>query len=143
MAKSIHQNRRIIIMIETKEFASEYLLHKAVVEWLQYQYPYVLFRSDYGGVKLPIGLAKKMKCLNPMRAYPDLFIIEPRGKYAGFHIEIKLKETKLLNKKGEPATPHIKEQNEYLRKLQARGFKADFGLGLDDIRGMVDIYLKQ
>lgn len=124
-----------------KEFANEYQLHKAVVEWLQDQYPDVLFRSDYGGVKLPIGLAKKMKALNPYRAYPDLFIIEPTEKYSGLFIEIKQKEVKLLNKNLEPANEHLKEQNEYLKKLQQRGFKCDFGIGFEDIKNIIISYL--
>ena len=126
--------------IKSKEYANEYELHRAVVQWLTLQYPHILFRSDYGGVRLPIGLAKKMKALNPLRAYPDLFIIEKNRHYNGLFIEIKLSETKFFKKNGEYSTPHIKEQAEYLLELGKRGFKAVFGLGFESIKHTITTY---
>jgi len=126
--------------IKSKEYANEYELHRAVVQWLTLQYPHILFRSDYGGVRLPIGLAKKMKALNPLRAYPDLFIIESAFDHKGLYIEIKQAGTEIYKKNGAYTTPHIKEQAEYLAKLEDRGYRAVFGIGFLHIQKIIQKY---
>lgn len=51
-----------------------------VADYLRLQYPHVLFHSDFGaGLKLTPGQAAKQKRQNGgRRAWPDLFIAEPR-----------------------------------------------------------------
>ena len=78
---------------------SEDLLREQVAQYLQMQYPGVIYRFDLAAdLKLTMGQAKKHKRLHPMRGYPDLFIAKaaPRCidgswnyEYHGLFIELK------------------------------------------------------
>ena len=117
-------------------------LHLA--QYLKLQYPRVLFRSDYAsGLKLTIAQAKRHKSLQSGRAWPDIFIAEPRGGYHGLFIEVKRDGTRLYLRNGEPATPHIAEQAEVLNQLRLRGYQAAFGVGFEETKDMIDAYLQE
>lgn len=123
----------------------EFKIHCAVVQYLLAQYPDVEFRSDMGGVRLPMGLAIKAKKANGgRRAWPDLFIAEPlAGYYHGLFIEIKKDRLEVYGKRGKMRkNAHILEQNEKLEALRAKGYAAVFGMGLEHCIGILDNYLK-
>ena len=121
-----------------------------LADYLRMRYPDVLFHSDFGsGIKLTMGQAVKQKRLNGgRRAWPDLFIAEPRQtgpsrwqfKY-GLFIELKKEGIRLKKKNGEWASEHIAEQAMVLRHLQDKGYKADFALGFDQAKRLIDDYL--
>ena len=121
----------------------EYKIQCAVVEYLNLQYPCVEFRSDMGGIKLPMGLAVKAKKANGgRRAWPDLFIAEPTGGYHGLFIEIKKDRLEVYGKRGKMRTNvHITEQNEKLESLRGKGYAAEFGMGFNHCVEMIDNYL--
>jgi hypothetical protein len=129
----------------------EKTLHRHVCEYLKYAYPGIIFNSDLSGsTKLTMGQAVALKKLRSGRGFPDLMILEPRGKHHGLFIEIKTEDTKLfkartLNPDGSVAftTDHIKEQAEMIQKLSDRGYFASFGIGFDDIKNIIDSYLKK
>jgi len=122
---------------------SEKTLHRSVCDYLKYQYKNVIFNSDLSGAtKLTIGQAVAMKNLRSNRGWPDLFIAEPRGRYHALFIELKTEGTKLYNKLGLPATPHIGEQLDCLVDLRIRGYKAEFARGFDEAKILIDEYLK-
>ena len=100
---------------------AEEQIQLAIVNYIRYQYPDVLFRSDAAGFKLSVGQAKKMKALNGgIRAWPDLFIAKPKLRQTkdglpafthGLFIELKKDGTKILKKDGSyVADKHIREQ---------------------------------
>lgn len=123
----------------------EFKIHCAVVEYLLAQCPDVEFRSDMGGVRLPMGLAIKAKKANGgRRAWPDLFIAEPlAGYYHGLFIEIKKDRLEVYGKRGKMRTSaHISEQNKKLKSLREKGYAAEFGMGLEHCVKMIDSYLK-
>ncbi len=123
-----------------------------VADYLRLQYPDVIFHSDFGsGIKLTMGQATKQKRLNGgRRAWPDMFIAQPmdldRGQiswryYHGLFIELKKDGTRLKKQNGEWSSEHIKEQAIMLDRLQKRGYKADFALGFDQAKKLIDDYL--
>ena len=123
-----------------------------VADYLRLQYPQVLFHSDYGaGIKLTPGQAIKQKRQNGgRRAWPDMFIAEPRtvivGKdkyrYAGLFLELKREGTRILKKDGTlVADAHIREQYDLLVELEQRGYKASFAVGFDQAKQIIDEYL--
>ena len=78
------------------------------------------------------------------------------GFYFGLYIEIKKDGTKLkrdkdakkvlkgetkIRKKGDWWDKHIEEQADMLEKLRARGYKAEFGVGFDECKRIIDNYL--
>lgn len=120
---------------------SEEQAHKALADWLAWRG--VMFRTDGGGLRLPIGLAKKYKRLNGgKRAWPDIFLAEPRGGYHGLFIELKASVSDYLTKSGQlRKTAHVQEQAAVLAELRERGYAADFAAGFDDARDIVTNYL--
>ena len=106
-----------------------------------------------------MGQAAKHKRLHPERGYPDLFIAKPKeikvktalgGGYSlvetnplgGLYLEIKKDGEKLTKKDGSWRTPHIAEQAEMLERLRRAGYKAEFGVGLDECKQIIDEYLR-
>lgn len=124
----------------------------ALVQYLRYQYPDVLFRSDAAGFKLSVGQAKKMKALNGgIRAWPDIFIAKPKLQQSkdgmpvythGLFLELKKEGTKILKKDGDlVADKHIREQAKMLQALERRGYRAMFAVGYEQAKQIVDEYI--
>ena len=127
-----------------KPVIKESNLHQQVVDYLKYQYPKVLFRTDFAaGIKMTIGQAVKHKKLQKCKAWPDLFIAHPKNKYAGLFIEIKKSRSEVFNKWGQyKKDTHIQEQAEILRHLENMSYIAEFGCGFEDIKSIIDNYFK-
>lgn len=129
----------------------EQSLQLQVCQYLRLQYPSVTFRSDYAsGLKLSIYQATQHKRLQSSRAWPDLFIYEPRTienkHYCGLAIELKKEGTSVVlktgSRKGHLSTnPHIQEQAAVLKNLIKKGFYADFGVGFDSTIKLIDWYM--
>lgn len=123
----------------------EFKLCQRISYYLDLEYPHVLFHFDFGtGTKLTIGQAVKQKTLNPHRGYPDLFILEPKRGFYGLFIEVKQDGEELFKKHYlcEYKSEHLQEQAEYMRKLRVKGYKAEFGVGYENCKKIIDEYLK-
>ena len=118
--------------------------------YLRSKYPDILFNVDMSGVKLPIGLAKKIKALRSNRAYPDMVIYAKRKNYCGMFLELKketpykkdgtLKNQKVKTDKG--IVNHLQEQKEMIDRLRKEGYYADFFWDFETIKKTIDWYLK-
>ena len=133
---------------------TEAQLQKSISDYLKLRHPNILFNVDLSGVKLPIGLAVKVKQLRSGRAFPDMVIYEKKRGYNALFMELKksspyLKDGKTLKKqmqtrkiKGVPISyDHLQEQNEMLQKLNARGYLATFVWDLDAAIKLIEWYL--
>lgn len=112
----------------------ELIIQITLASWIARDYPDILFRSDLGGIRLTMGLARQARRLQggQARGWPDMFIAEPRQGYLGLFGEIKTGPDEIYTLKGDfRKDPHILEQAIILERLRARGYKADFWLGLD------------
>lgn len=99
------------------------------------------------------GQAAKHKRLHPERGYPDLFIARhgevifgpcnDRRLVYGLYLEIKKDDEKLTKKDGSWRTPHIAEQAEMLERLRQVGYKAEFGVGFEACKQIIDEYLRR
>lgn len=128
-------------------YTPEYILYRQVAYYLRMQYPKILYRFDYAGLSHTKAQAGQMKAIQHGKGYPDLAILEAResiknGIYHGMFIELKPEGTKLYKLNGEPATPHIAEQLKCLVLLWERGYKAEFAVGFDEAKKIIDEYLK-
>lgn len=131
-----------------------------IADYLRLQYPDVMFHSDFGsGIKLTPGQAAKQKRQNGgRRAWPDMFIahaqrqlLEVKGNgvlekaenrcLGGLFLELKKEGTRLRKNNGEWATEHIAKQAEVLQKLRERGYWAEFAVGFDEAKTIIDEYL--
>lgn len=138
--------------------SQEAILHQKICDYLRLQYPNVLFRTDFAaGIKMTMGQAAKHKRLQSVRAWPDLFIAEPRDKwtmslatheetitkYSGLFIEIKA--ANIYKKDGYTllANQHVLDQQKVLKQLQDKGYMAVFAVGFDEASEIIDSYLQK
>lgn len=131
---------------------TEAQLQEQVAQYLRIQYPDVLFHSDFGsGIKMTKGQAIKQKRQNGgIRGWPDMLIAEPtphmiNNRYRVFYglfIELKKEGTRLRKKNGDFASEHIAEQAKMLEELHKRGYSAQFAVGFDEAKQIIDEYLK-
>ena len=122
---------------------SESELQRMVCDFLRYSYPDTIFRSDFAsGLHLTMGQAIVHKRLQSSRAFPDLQILEARGNYHSLFIEIKREGATVYLKNGElSSNPHIQEQAEMLRRLNALGYYATFAIGFKECRQTIIDYM--
>ena len=143
---------------------TEHDIYAQIADYMRYQYPSVIYRFDLAAdLKLSIGQARKHKHLQHYRGYPDLFIAEPKiltecielkdvkpgltlvnghGYYSGLFLEIKKPGTRIFTKKGLlAADEHIREQFDMLESLRRRGYRAEFAIGFDEAKRIIDEYL--
>ena len=102
---------------------SEAELQANIALYLKTNYPGVLFHSDFGsGIKLQPWQARAQKIQNGgRRAWPDMFIAEPRT--------LKIGETK------------FEEQAKVLETLRQKGYRAEFAVGIFEATDLIDEYL--
>lgn len=144
-------------MRRIQKYDSEHSVYEQVARYLQLQYPDVIYRFDLAAdLKLTLGQAAKHKRLHPERGYPDLFIAESKYEYHGLYLEIKKTGTKLKREKdckkplkgetknrkaGDWWDKHIEEQAVKLEKLRQKGYKAEFAVGFEQAKKIIDEYL--
>lgn len=122
--------------------SNEANLHEAVCDYIRLQYPHVLFNSDMSGVKLTMGQAIKAQKLRSSKGFPDIVIYEPRLMFHGLFLELKKYGEKLFKKDGKTyKTPHLEQQAEAIRGLTKHGYYANFAIGFDEAKEMIDTYL--
>lgn len=144
---------------------TEHDIYAQIADYMRYQYPDVIYRFDLAAdLKLSIGQARKHKRLQHYRGYPDMFIAEPYCRvhesmatsddktraaiagyleeYNGLFLEIKKPGTRIFTKKGLlVADGHIREQYDMLEDLRQRRYKAEFAIGFDEAKRIIDEYL--
>lgn len=139
--------------MRTKRKASEESLQVAISTYLRLQYPNVLFTAESSGIRLTMGQAVKAKKQRSDRALPDLWIMEPKGRYHGLIIELKkngespwkkdghLKKKTMKNSDG-TKYDHIQEQSDILRRFLDKGYAATFSVGFDQTKKIIDDYMR-
>lgn len=120
-------------------------LHKQIITYLRYQYPNILFRTDFAaGAKLTIGQAIKNKSLQSGKGWPDIFIAKPINDFAGLFIEVKASRDKLFTKSGNfIRSPHIEQQIKIISELNTIGYQAHFVTSFEEAKQIIDSYLKK
>jgi hypothetical protein len=124
---------------------SEATIHQQVAEYLKLQHRNVIFRTDFAaGIKMTMFQAIKHKKLQSGKSYPDLFIAEPRGGYHGLYLELKKAGTGVFLKDGTVSKKeHFQNQAATLQELRDRGYMAEFAVGFDEARSLIDRYLSE
>jgi len=112
--------------------------------YLQTQYKDVIFRFDTGAdMKLTIGQARSIQRLHGAKnkGYPDLFIAKSMNGYHGLYIELK-SENIYLKDGSLSKSKHIQIQNDRLTELRNEGYYAEFSVGFDKTKILIDNYMK-
>jgi hypothetical protein len=122
--------------------SEEETLHIAICNYIKIQHPRVLFTSESSGIRVSIYQAKKLKSMRSCAGLPDIMIFEPRKNYYGMFLEIKREGTIIYKKDGDiRADDHLKEQEEILHRLKQRGYFAEFVVGFEQAKAIIDYYL--
>jgi hypothetical protein len=118
-------------------------LHRQVATYLKLQYPSVIFRTDFAaGIRLNKVQASRHKALQSGRAYPDIFIAEPRNVYNGLFLELKRHRKEVYTADGKLRNlQHIREQADTLAALADKGYCALFACGWNEAKKLIDGYL--
>ena len=107
-------------------------LQTAVVTYLKLEYK-ALFCASLGGQYQKYQSQRmKAKRTGYVAGFPDLFIYEPKGKYNGLALELKVK--------GNYASP---KQKKWLLDLTERGYDAWVCTGFDQAKEVIDNYFNQ
>ena len=114
-----------------KPFSGEAGVQKSVIDYIKYAYPQALYCASAGGLRTSITQAIKMKATGYVKGVPDLQIFEPMGKYHGLLIEIK-------DIKGVVS----KEQKQWIKELNERGYYATYSRGFEATIKIIDDYFK-
>ena len=121
---------------------SEKRLHIAICNYIKETYPNVLFTSESSGIRVPMSQARELKKMRSCAGLPDLMILEPRKSYYGLFLEIKKLGTDVFKKNGDiRSDAHLKEQEEILFQLQQKGYFAQFVIGYEEAKSIIDFYL--
>lgn len=114
-----------------KPFAGEAGVQVAIIQYIKMAYPNALYCASAGGMFTSMKQAIKMKATGYVKGFPDLQICEPNGKYFGLFIEVK-------TEKGVVS----KEQKEWIKELNKRGYFATYVKGTDEAIKVIDEYFK-
>lgn len=117
-------------------------LHLAICNYIKLQYKGIIFTSENSGLRVFWKQAKMLKKTRSCAGLPDIWILEPRKGYHGLLLEIKREGTKIYKKDGEMRKDnHLKEQEEILHQLKQKGYMAEFVVGFDNAKAILDFYL--
>ena len=121
----------------------EYTLQKQACQWLNKNYAEILYLSDtIASVKLTMPQQARNKAVQKQGfKTPDLLIFEPKGKYKGLFVELKVKSP--FKKNGELfKCEHLEGQQKTIDDLNAKGYKALFSWSYEMTIEIIENYLK-
>lgn len=124
---------------------NEYNLQKSVCQYLNLQYPEVLYLSDtIANLKLSIPQQVRNKAIQKNGFHcPDLLILEPNKAYKGLFIELKTATPYKLNGEIKASSEdHLLNQQNTILKLNEKGYKSFFAWKFETIIKEIDEYLK-
>ena len=117
-------------------------LLEAVCRYLRLKYPYVIYINEASGLRLPIGLAKKMKSMRYSDGLPDLVILIPSKRFHGLALELKNSKGEYLRKDGKlRGSEHLIRQATILNLLRRCGYAATFA-SKEDVYQIIDDYIR-
>jgi len=107
----------------------EYHMQVQFVNWLRHKYPNLIFTIAPSGMKLPIGVAKKMKAMGYKAGTPDIMIFQPSNDYFGMFVELKTRKGRVTE-----------QQKDLIIKLNQRGYYATVCRSVEEAKQEVHNY---
>lgn len=120
----------------------EFELQCAVCRYISIQYKDVMFASDtIASLYLTIPQKARNKKIQKDGFHcPDVMIFEPKGKYNGLFIELKVvspfKKDGTLKK-----NEHLENQQRTINDLKSKGYFAIFATGFEEAKNIIDLYM--
>ena len=114
---------------------TEAQIQRSLILYIKMQYPNaILIVNPFSSFKLEPKQIKFAKQQGFESGQPDLMFVSRNKEFCGLAIE--LKRDKIVNNE------HTKRQREYLEKLRLEGWQADFCIGYDNAKLMIDNYFQ-
>ena len=148
-------------MIKKYKNQIEFFIQKQICEYLEKQYPKVLFISDAtSGAKLTMPQAVRNKLIQKSDfKIPDIQILEPNKDWHGLFLELKketpykknaelkkqiIKVYKTIGKKRVVvgSYDHLELQDKSMKLLIENGYFACFCWSFDQAKEIIDAYIK-
>ncbi len=121
---------------------TEEQIHIQICNYIKVKYPSVLFTSENSGLRVFWKQAKMLKAMRSCSGLPDIMIFEPRKQKAGMFLEVKKEGTKIYKRDGDlRKDKHLNEQEDILHRLKQKGYFAEFVVGFDEARSIIDWYM--
>ena len=118
--------------------------HIKICQYIKKFYPNILFTSESSGIRCSIIQAKKLKAMRSCSGLPDIIILEPRKSYYGLFLEVKKEGTKVFKEDGGLRSDrHLEHQEEILHQLKQKGYFAEFVVGFDEAKSIIDYYFSK
>lgn len=119
--------------INTKFFSEEDHVQAQIVEYVDWQYPHILYMHvpNEGRGKISFTQMNKIKALGVKRGVLDLFFFDPRQGFVGLVMEVKSAKGKVS-----------KEQRNWMCNLKARGWLTVVVNSFDAAKQYLDDYYK-
>ena len=109
---------------------SEERLQSEVIKYIQLQYPKARYCASLGGQYQPFQSQRnRARRTGYSKGFPDLFIYEARNGYHGLALEIKTIKGRAT-----------KEQKEWIKNLNDRGYFAAVCTGFDEFEKVFNQY---
>ena len=108
-------------------------IQKQVVQYIQFKYPNALIHHSPNEGKRTNQTGMLLRSMGMHKGFPDLAILEPRGKYHGLFLELK------RDKHSRPT----QEQNAWIKALQNRGYAAAVTYGFEDTIKALNEYMER
>lgn len=130
----------------SKKQSPEYDIQAAYVHAMAYKYPAVMVFSDTAAhirktMFQQIRANKLQSALS--KDWPDCFVAQPSGEYAGLFIEFKAKTPYLKDGKTLSKDAHIQAQAATMQRLRERGYFCAFAWSVEQSLQITDDYLNQ
>jgi len=120
----------------------EYHLQCQFVRWMTLQHRGVMVFSDTAAhiAKTVIQQGRANKLQTPGEKWPDVFVAQPSGDFAGLFLEFKAKSP--FKKDGVTllANEHAEAQARTMERLRAKGYKCEFVWGFQQAQEIVNKY---
>lgn len=121
----------------------EYKIQAAFVREMAVRYPGVMVFSDCAAhIKKTMFQQKRANALStPGEKWPDVFVAQPSGEYAGLWLEFKAETPYKKDNVTLLANPHIEAQRETMGRLSERGYQCYFVWDVSQAMSIVNNYL--
>lgn len=99
-------------------------------------------RGTQVAAKISSSIENSMRAEGKQKGYPDLIIDEPSVYYYGLRIELKRARKQLKTKLSTAHTKVSPEQEEWINKLNKKGYKALVCYGADEAIKVIEDYME-
>ena len=121
----------------------EYNIQKEFVQRMFKKYPHVMIFSDAAAhvAKSMIQQVRANALQSPGQKWPDVFVAQPSGDYAGLFLEFKAETPYKIDGVILKKSDHVEAQAATMERLRDKGYFCDFVWTVEDALRIVEKYL--